>query len=112
MNVNDLRKALAYVSGTKEISIFCAGGEERAATFVSEDRRHVYICDSAAEASPREKVLHSNEPTPDPDCICRAPAVHAGMTEPPEVARDKWCPIHGIDPDEARDRKMDMKNDR
>lgn len=25
---------------------------------------------------------------------------------------DKWCPVHGIDPDEAYDRMMDDRHDR
>jgi len=41
------------------------------------------------------------------DCTCYVP--HAGPrdTEPPELKRDKWCPIHGQDADYLRDRRID-----
>lgn len=42
-------------------------------------------------------------------CTCRTPAVHGAMLEPPEPKsiRDYDCPIHGFDPDAARDAVMD-----
>lgn len=46
------------------------------------------------------------------DCTCRARAVRSDDIDPPEIQRDRNCPIHGVDPDELRDRKADERRDR
>ena len=41
-------------------------------------------------------------------CTCTEWTVHPTDLEPPEgKKRDKYCPIHGIDPDDARDAQQD-----
>lgn len=49
-------------------------------------------------------------------CTCHAPPVGYQDVSPPEVTRDQWCPLHGRDPDEEReraiDRRMNEANDR
>ena len=42
-------------------------------------------------------------------CSCRARAVRPNDIDPPEVKRDKWCVLHGRDPDYERDRIIDDK---
>jgi hypothetical protein len=41
------------------------------------------------------------------DCTCRMSVVGPTDIDPPEVKRDKWCPVHGRDPDYERDRQID-----
>lgn len=45
------------------------------------------------------------------ECICTAPPAHSASLEPPEVRRNRACPLHGdlchTDPDRARDEEMD-----
>lgn len=50
----------------------------------------------------------------DPNCSCRTETVDSASTEPPEVIRDEWCPVHGRDPDAELDRRRDdaMERDR
>jgi hypothetical protein len=33
--------------------------------------------------------------------------VHPDDIEPPHVVRDRWCPIHGRDPDDEMERRRD-----
>ena len=40
-------------------------------------------------------------------CTCRAREVWPTDISPPEVKLDKWCPVHGRDPDHERDRAID-----
>lgn len=40
-------------------------------------------------------------------CTCRPRAVRPTDIDPPEVRRDRNCPLHGIDPDRARDERRD-----
>ena len=40
-------------------------------------------------------------------CTCRPRAVRPTDIDPPEVRRDRNCPIHGIDPDRAREDAME-----
>lgn len=40
-------------------------------------------------------------------CTCRPRAVRPTDTEPPDIRRDRNCPLHGIDPDRARDERRD-----
>lgn len=40
-------------------------------------------------------------------CTCRPRAVRPTDIDPPEVRRDRYCPLHGIDPDRARDERRD-----
>lgn len=42
-------------------------------------------------------------------CTCATPVVHSQMMEPPEPKsiRNRDCPIHGVDPDYERDKRMD-----
>lgn len=42
-------------------------------------------------------------------CTCRARAARPTDMEPPEVMRDRNCPLHGIDPDRAREDAMEGK---
>jgi hypothetical protein len=39
----------------------------------------------------------------DPDCICTAPPVSIVQIDPPEIRRNRNCPVHGVDPDEGRE---------
>jgi hypothetical protein len=50
----------------------------------------------------------------DPRCSCRMETVDSASTEPPELIRDEWCPVHGRDPDAELDRRRDdaMERDR
>jgi hypothetical protein len=50
----------------------------------------------------------------DPRCTCRMETVNSASTEPPELIRDEWCPVHGRDPDDELDRRRDdaMERDR
>jgi hypothetical protein len=34
-------------------------------------------------------------------CTCRMSVVHSIDIDPPEPIIDKWCPVHGRDPDQA-----------
>jgi hypothetical protein len=43
----------------------------------------------------------------DKDCICAARQPRADDIEPPEVQLNKNCPVHGVDPDDARDAKIE-----
>ena len=44
------------------------------------------------------------------DCTCRARPVRPTDISPPEVTRDRNCPVHsGYDPDVLRDRQRDDK---
>lgn len=38
---------------------------------------------------------------------CRPRAVRPTDIDPPEVRRDRNCPLHGIDPDRTRDERRD-----
>lgn len=40
-------------------------------------------------------------------CTCRPRAVRLTDIEPPDIRRDRNCPLHGIDPDRARDERRD-----
>lgn len=40
-------------------------------------------------------------------CTCRARAVRPTDIDPPDIRRDRNCPLHGIDPDRARDERRD-----
>ena len=40
-------------------------------------------------------------------CTCRPRAVHPTDIDPPDIRRDRNCPIHGIDPDRAYDERRD-----
>ena len=40
-------------------------------------------------------------------CTCRARAVRPTDIDPPDIRRDRNCPLHGIDPDAARDDRRD-----
>lgn len=40
-------------------------------------------------------------------CTCRIPFATPYDIDPPEPKRNKWCPLHGRDPDYERDRMMD-----
>jgi hypothetical protein len=44
-------------------------------------------------------------------CTCRMSIVHSTDIDPPEPVLDKWCPVHGRDPDlayeEWRDRQYE-----
>jgi len=42
-------------------------------------------------------------------CSCRARAVRPNDIDPPEIQRDKWCLVHGRDPDAERDKMIDEK---
>ena len=47
------------------------------------------------------------------ECTCRAPIVHSTDIDPPDGRiLDKWCPIHGRDPDEAYEEMRERKWDR
>jgi hypothetical protein len=47
-------------------------------------------------------------PSEDDDCTCREQFAGPTDIDPPEgKIRDKNCPVHGIDPDAARDREQD-----
>ena len=44
----------------------------------------------------------------DRDCTCRWPSVNSASIEPPDgPILNRNCPVHGADPDAARDRQMD-----
>ena len=49
------------------------------------------------------------EPADETDCTCRLEPVTPTMINPPEMKRDKNCPVHGRDPDYERDRDIDDK---
>ena len=38
-------------------------------------------------------------------CTCRPRAVRPTDIDPPDIRRDRDCPLHGIDPDRARDER-------
>ena len=40
-------------------------------------------------------------------CTCRARAVRPTDIDPPDIRRNRNCPLHGIDPDRARDERRD-----
>ena len=47
------------------------------------------------------------------ECTCRPPIVHSTDIDPPDGRiLDKWCPIHGRDPDEAYEEMRERKWDR
>jgi len=49
----------------------------------------------------------------DEECTCRAPIVHSTDIDPPDGRiLDKWCPIHGRDPDEAYEEMREREWDR
>ena len=69
--------------------------------------------DDALKAFEREKAEAEEAQEPGTEaarrrgCTCRAPMVHALDREPPEVRRDRNCPVHGVDPDRAYDERRD-----
>ena len=42
-------------------------------------------------------------------CTCRPRAVRPTDIDPPDIRRDRNCPLHGIDPDRAREDAMEGK---
>ena len=40
-------------------------------------------------------------------CTCRMSSVWATDINPPEIKVDKWCPLHGKEPDYERDKCRD-----
>lgn len=43
-------------------------------------------------------------------CTCRWPSVNSASIEPPDgPILDRNCPVHGENPDDARDRQMDRE---
>jgi hypothetical protein len=47
----------------------------------------------------------------DPWCACHMETVNSASTEPPELIRDEWCPIHGRDAELDRRRDDAMERD-
>ena len=46
------------------------------------------------------------------DCSCRWPSVNSASIEPPDgPVLNRQCPVHGEDPDAARDRQIDDERD-
>jgi len=47
------------------------------------------------------------------ECTCRTPHVRITDIDPPayKSIRDKWCPIHGKDPDEAYEEMRDRREE-
>ena len=45
------------------------------------------------------------------DCTCRTPVAKSTDIDPPAYRsiRDKWCPVHGKNPDDAYDEMRDRK---
>lgn len=50
-----------------------------------------------------ERIAEQEAAYEDGLCTCRPRAVRPTDTEPPDVRRDRNCPVHGIDPDRARE---------
>ena len=40
-------------------------------------------------------------------CTCRWSMVNTATIDPPHLIRNQWCPVHGRDPDEERERRRD-----
>ena len=60
-----------------------------------------------SEGDEEEGMEPGGELAVDKGCTCRARMVRPTDTEPPEVTVDKWCPIHGRSPDDARDEAIE-----
>lgn len=69
--------------------------------------------DDALKAFEREAAEAEEAQEPGTDaarrrgCTCHARAVRPTDTEPPEVRRDRDCPLHGINPDRTYDERRD-----
>jgi len=44
-------------------------------------------------------------------CTCGWTTVHATDIDPPEPKLDRWCPIHGRDPDEAYEEYRERRDE-
>jgi hypothetical protein len=40
-------------------------------------------------------------------CTCRMSSVNSASIDPPEPILDPWCPLHGKDPDDEREKRRD-----
>jgi hypothetical protein len=40
-------------------------------------------------------------------CTCRMSSVNSASIDPPEPILDRWCPLHGKDPDAEREKRRD-----
>ena len=45
-------------------------------------------------------------------CTCYTPFYRANDIDPPEPKLDPWCPEHGKDPDEERQKMLDREMDK
>jgi hypothetical protein len=45
-------------------------------------------------------------------CTCRWSSINSASLEPPHEIIEKWCPVHGLDPDEEMEKRRDEKEDR
>jgi hypothetical protein len=50
------------------------------------------------------KTTPPDDPPEDPDCTC----YHHGRRR---HRRDKWCPVHGKDPDQAYEEQRDRRSE-
>lgn len=55
---------------------------------------------------PRDSEPEDHEISAD-GCTCRWSTVHSASVDPPHPIRDKWCPVHGMDPDQEYERRRD-----
>jgi hypothetical protein len=53
-------------------------------------------CECQLEAEDRESA-----------CTCRWSTINSASIDPPHKIPDKWCPVHGLDPDEEYERRRD-----
>jgi hypothetical protein len=62
----------------------------------------------------RDAVDRLNARDRERDCTCTTPVARSTDIDPPEYKsiRDKWCPVHGRDPDAARDEMLERQWDR
>lgn len=126
MKVRELIEALKRADPDGTVNIFTEENGCRA-TCVSIDRmlpymgpRPLYICDKRYPEE-IEIVLHDDKPEEIPEpctaaanrqgCTCRMSSVNTATIDPPEPILDKWCPLHGKDPDRELERLRDDERD-
>ena len=68
--------------------------------------------DDLPEGADEEDMAPGGEIACENGCTCRARPVRPTDIDPPEVTVDKWCPVHGLDPDEEYERRRDERMER
>lgn len=67
------------------------------------------VCRCNAYAFPHREFSGKCEGDEEGLCTCTAPPARPTDISPPEVQRNKHCPVHGIDWDALREQRLDRE---